>query len=243
MNYLAQLSLLGLFLGAAVSLARRLPRRLALTVNAFSGGVILFFLITTVSDVITRLSELPKIGQAGPGYAVGSWIFAAATLLGIFGIPLLLVFIVKERRRPVVVAIALGLFNLAIAMKLASELFYGLSAVTLLAIVLLTGLFVLEGIVIGSPFISQKPAPAQVVSLVIAVVLAALAGFNIPGGAAPDYVIPFSEAVAAGFFLFYLPFSLTAGTNPNDVKWHFIGLLTGLCLTGSVVTALALVTG
>ncbi len=108
MNYLAQLSLLGLFLGAAVSLARRLPKRLALTINAFSGGVILFLLITTVSDVVTRLSELPKIGQAGLGYAVGSWVFAAATLFGIFGVPLLLIFIIKERRRSVVVAIALG---------------------------------------------------------------------------------------------------------------------------------------
>jgi len=91
--------------------------------------------------------------------------------------------------------------------------------------------------------IKGQPSPMYVLSLGLIAGLPALAGFNLSAAANNDLISPFLQAASAGFFIFYLPFVLTIGKDQNDVRWQFIGMLTGLVLAGALLTALPILGG
>lgn len=243
MSPIAQLTILALFLGLAVYLSRGLPKRVILVVNAFASGSILFFVISTTSVVVTRIAELVQTKPAYTGFLGVPWVFAAITLSAIFVVPLVMVFVVGERRRSVIIAVAMGLFNLGFCLTTGNEAASGILSLTPVTAALLALLFLLEGVSIGALLMKAKPSFSFVLTLAITAAAPALVGFNLPSVSSADIFVPIAYAAAAGFMLFYLPFILgTAGGNKaNDVKWHFIGMLGGLFTTGLVYTAFNLV--
>jgi ZIP family zinc transporter len=237
-----QLTVIAIFLGLTVYLGRAWPRRVILAINALAGGVILFLIIKTVSDIVTRISDIFN-SELATSLPLSPVIYAVVSLFGLVAIPLILVFSVGERRRSVVLAVAFGLFNLAMALSLGSEVANGLYATGPAAAAALFLLFLLEGTAIGALLMRGRPKLLYVLSLGLTAGLPALAGFNLSVAVNNDLIVPFIQAAAAGFLVFYLPFSLAVGKDQNDVKWQFIGMLTGLILAGLVATALPLLGG
>jgi zinc transporter ZupT len=242
MNLLTQLTVLAVFLGLAVYLARGLPKRVILVANAFAAGSILFLIISTISVVITRIAELSQANRATVGFLSNPWVFAAITLFAIFVVPMIMIFTVGERRRSVIIAVALGLFNLGFGLTAGSDTVSGILGITIGVGALLALIFLLEGVAIGALLMKARPTPWFVIGLGATAVLPALVGFNLNSVSSLDIFVPLIYAAAAGFMLFYLPFILgmTNGGNSNDIKWHFIGILTGLFVTGLVITAFSL---
>ncbi len=232
-----QTTVAALLIGLAVYLGRSWPRRVILTINALAGGVILFLIIRTVSDVVTRISEMLHGGQPAP-MALNPVIFTAAALAGLVGVPFLLVFAVRERRRSVVLAVAFGLFNLSLTLVMGGEAATGIYSPGPAVPIVLFLLFLLEGVSIGALLMKGQPAFVYVLGLGLTAGLPALVGFNLSAAVNNDLIVPFVQAASAGAFIFYLPFIMTIGKDQNDVRWQFIGMLTGLILAGLLVTAL-----
>lgn len=239
MTLLTQLTVAAVFIGLSVYLGGGLPRRVTVTVNSLGAGVILFLIIKLVSDVVTRLAELFRNEPGAVPFSLNPWIFSAISIFSVVGIPLILVFIIRERRRSVILAIAFGLFNLTLALVASTDTVNGLYSDNIFVTMTLALLFLLEGLAIGSLLIKNKPGLFYVLTLGLTVSLPAVAGFNLGAASNLDLVLPFSQAAAAGFLIFYLPFIIAVGKN-EDVKWQFIGMLTGLILTGAIITALPL---
>jgi zinc transporter ZupT len=242
MNLLTQLTVLAVFIGLAVYLARGLPKRVVLVANAFAAGSVLFLIISTVSTVITRIAELSQANQAAVGFLGNPWVFALITLFAIFIVPMIMIFTVGERRRSVIIAVAIGLYNLGFGLTVGSETVSGILGISVNVGVLLALIFLLEGVAIGALLMKARPNPLFVLGLGATAILPALVGFNLTSAGSLDLIVPLTYSISAGFMLFYLPFilGLTDGGNSNDIKWHFIGLLTGLFLTGLVTTAFSL---
>lgn len=236
-----QFTVAAIFIGIAVYLGRGWPRRIILTINALAGGVILFFIIKMGSEVINRLGELLVAGQAA-NIKMNPVIFSAVTGFGLIGIPLILVFAVRERRRSVVLAIAFALFNLAVCLTITGDASSGLYSAGIGTGTAFFFIFLLEGVSIGALLMKGRPEILYVLGLALTPSLAALAGFNLPG-ADTSLVVPFAQAAATGFLIFYLPFIMAVGKDQNDVRWQFIGMLTGLVLAGAFVTSLPLLGG
>jgi hypothetical protein len=232
-----QLPVIAVFIGLLVYLGRSWPRRVILTINALAGGIILFLIIKTVSNVINGVSATLGSEQS-VSMPLNPVIYTGVSLFGLVGIPLILVFAVGERRRSVVLAVAFGLFNLVFALVIGSETATGLYSAGLLATGAMLILFLLEGVSIGALLMRGQPEPLYILGLGLTAVLPAIAGFNLGASASLDLVEPFILAAAAGFFIFYLPFILKVGKDQNDVRWQFIGMLAGLILAGLVVTTL-----
>ncbi len=242
MTLLVQSTVAAILLGSAIYLGRSWPRRVILAINALAGGVILFIIIKTVSDVVTRISEMLHGGQSTP-MPLNPAIFTIAALIGLVGVPFLLVFAIRERRRSVVLAVAFGFFNLSLTLVIGSEATTGIYSPGLAAAAALFLLFLLEGVSIGALLLKGQPAYAYVLGLGLTAGLPALAGFNLSAAVNNDLIVPFVQAASAGFFIFYLPFIMTVGKDQKDVRWQFIGMLTGLILAGLLVTALPLLGG
>ncbi len=236
---LAQFTVIAIFLGLAVYLGRKAPARVILTINAFAAGTILYFIVMTMSNVFNRAAELVQLGNTS-ALLLNPVMFVMVCLLGLVGIPLTLVFAVGERRRSVIIAIAFGLLNLGLFLNIGSNVVEGLYAVTIATLALLSVLFLFQGLSIGALLMRTEPALSYVITLGLIAALPALIGFNIPSVHSLDFVSPFVQATAAGFMIFYLPFIMAVKTNKKDVTWQFIGMLTGLALTGVLVTALPL---
>lgn len=235
-----QLTIAAVFVGLAVYLGGNLPRRVILTLNSLGGGVILFIVVKLVSEIINRLTELFRNKPGAVSLAQNPWLYSAVTLFGLVGIPLILVFLVKERRRSVVLAIAFGLFNLTIALVISTDAANGLYSLNAFVAATVALLFLLEGVSIGALLIKLRPSPFYVLFLGLIVALPASAGFNLSGASNIDLIVPFAQAAAAGFLVFYLPFVLSPGKDNKDVKWQFIGMLTGLVVTGALLTTMPL---
>lgn len=242
MTLFIQSTAAAILLGLTIYLGRNWPRRIILAINALAGGVILFFIIKTVSDVTTRISDMLHGGQtvSAPFNPV---LFTFISFLGLVGVPFLLVFAVRERRRSVVLAIAFGLFNLSFALVVGSEAATGIYSPGPAAIIVLFLLFLLEGVSIGALLMKGEPAFLYVLTLGLTAGLPALAGFNFSAAVNSDLIVPFIQAASAGFFIFYLPFIIAAGKSQKDVSWQFIGMLLGLVLAGLLVTALPFLGG
>jgi hypothetical protein len=242
MAILVQTSVIAILIGLLIYLGRSWPRRVILTINAMAGGVILFLIIKTVSEVVTRISE---IFHSAPTSSVSLTpaIYTGVSLFGLIAIPLFLVFAVGERRRSVVLAVAFGLFNLSLALALSGEVANGLYTAGPAAAGALFLLFLLEGFSIGALLMRGQPKLLYVITLGLTAALPAIAGFNLGAGVSNDLIAPFVQATSAGFFVFYLPFILSVGQDQEDVKWQFIGMLTGLVLAGLVFTALPFLGG
>lgn len=243
MTIWTQLTIAAVFLGLSIYLAGDIPRRAIVFFNAVGGGVILFLIIKLSSEVITRLAELLHNEPGAVTFSLNPWIFSVISLLGLFGIPLILVFIIRERRRSVILAVAFGLFNLTIALFISTEAANGLFFISVLVTLVLAILFLLEGFAVGSLLIKSRPGSLYVLSLGVIIALPALAGFNLSGASDLNLIIPFAQAGAAGFLIFYLPFIINVSKNNSDVKWQFIGMLIGLITTGAILTALPLLGG
>ena len=237
-----QFTVVAVLLGLVIYLGRGWPRRVILAINALGGGVILFLIIKTVSDVVTRIGEILSSEQAA-SVPLGPVIYIIVSLFGLVGIPLLLVFAVGERRRSVILAVAFGLFNLSIALVIGSEAASGLYTAGPATAGALFMLFLLEGVSIGALLMRGQPEPLYVLGLGLTACLPAIAGFFLGTAANNDLIVPFIQAAAAGFFIFYLPFIMAVGKDQKDVRWQFIGMLTGLILAGLVVTALPILGG
>jgi hypothetical protein len=240
MTLIAQLTVLAVFAGLAIYMAKSLPKRVILAINAFAAGVVLFLIVMTTSSVINRGSEMVNAGQTGAGFMGNAWIFLAAASAIIFGLPLVLIFVFGERRRSVIIAVAMGLLNLGLSITLGSDLASGLIPVAALSIVLLVGLFLMEGVSMGALLMKTHVNPMFVLSLGLIAGLPALAGFNNPWPGAIDWVVPFAYAASAGFMIFYLPFILGTSHAPNDIKWHFIGMIGGLFTSGLIISMLTM---
>ncbi|MFA5866734.1 MAG: hypothetical protein WC891_02040 [Actinomycetota bacterium] len=243
MTLLVQSTVVAILLGLVVYVGRSWPRRVILAINALAGGVILFLIVKTVSDVVIRIGEIFQSGQPAPTLAFNPVIFTVVALFGLVGVPLLLVFAIRERRRSVVLSVAFGLFNLSLALVIGGEAATGIYSAGAAAAGALFLLFLLEGVSIGALLIKGQPSPMYVLSLGLIAGLPALAGFNLSAAANNDLISPFLQAASAGFFIFYLPFVLTIGKDQNDVRWQFIGMLTGLVLAGALLTALPILGG
>jgi len=243
MTIAAQLTIIAIFIGLAVFRATGLPKRIILVINALAAGSILYLIITTVSTVGGRAAELLQSATRGGGFIGNAWIFTALAVVGIFAVPLILIFVVAERRRSVIIAIAFGLFNLGLTLTYAGDVSSGLMTATVTFVILLAVLFALEGLSIGALLMRSEPEWLFVAGLGLTAGLPALLGMNLTSVRSLDLIVPFVYAAGAGFMLFYLPFILGAGKTSNDIKWHFIGMLSGILLTGSLLTALPLVAG
>ncbi len=239
MNPVAQLTVIAIFLGLAVYLAKDLPKRVVLVINAFAAGSVLFFIISTISGVIGRMAELFQSSTFAGGIFANPWVFTILALAAIFATPLIMIFVVGERRRSVILAVALGLFNLGFALTVGNEVSSGILNVTAGPGILLAVFFLLEGLAIGALLLNAQPSWLLVAGLGATATVPALIGFNMPALGSLDVFVPFAYAAAAGFLLFYLPFilGLNDKNTPNDIKWHFVGLLTGLFCTGLIYTA------
>ncbi len=243
MTLLVQTTVAAILLGLLIYLGGSWPRRVILAINALAGGVILFLIVKTVSDIVIRIGELLQSGQPATTLEFNPLVFITVALFGLVGIPLILVFALRERRRSIILSVAFGLFNLSLALVIGGEAATGIFSVGPAAAGALFLLFLLEGVSIGALLMKGRPAPAYVLSLGLIAGLPALAGFNLSGAAGNNLIAPFVQAAAAGFFIFYLPFVLTVGKDQNDVRWQFIGMLTGLILAGSLLTALPILGG
>ncbi len=239
MNPVAQLTVIAIFIGLAVYLAQDLPKRIVLVINAFAAGTVLFFIISMVSGVLGRMAELFQANTFAGGIFANPWVFTVVALLAIFVSPLVMIFVVGERRRSVILAVALGLFNLGFALTSSNEVASGILNVTIGPALLLALIFLLEGLAIGALLLNARPSWYLVTALGATTVVPALIGFNMPSLGSLDVFVPFTYAAAAGFLLFYLPFilGLNDKNSPNDIKWHFIGMLSGLFCTGLIYTA------
>jgi hypothetical protein len=232
-----QLPVISVFIGLLIYLGRGWPRRIILTINALAGGIILLLIIKTVSNVINGVSATLASEQA-ISMPLNPVIYVAVSLFGLVGIPLILVFVVGERRRSVVLAVAFGLFNLVFALVIGSEAATGLYSASLVTTGAMLILFLLEGVSIGALLMRGQPKPLYILGLGLTAALPAIAGFKLGASASLDLIEPFILAAAAGFFIFYLPFILTVGKDQHDVRWQFIGMLAGLVLAGLVVATL-----
>ena len=240
MTLTAQLTVLAVFAGLTIYLAKSLPKRIILAINSFAAGNILFLIVMTTSSVINRGAEMIDAGRAGTGFLGNAWLFLAVTSVAIFAVPLVLIFVVGERRRSIIIAVAMGLLNLGLALSLGGDAATGLIPFTSLTVTLMAFLFLLEGLSMGALLMKTQVNPWFVVSLGIIAGLPALAGFNISSVQAADVIIPFTYAASAGFMIFYLPFILGTSHSSQDIKWHFIGMITGLFTSGLIVTTLTL---
>jgi hypothetical protein len=238
MTLLAQFTIAAVFVGLAVSLGGNLHRRVILALNALGGGVIMFLIIKLVSEIMTRLSELFRNKPGAVSLAQNPWLFAAVTVAGLVVVPLILIFVVRERRRSIVLAIAFGLFNLTTTLIISTDTANGLYTLNAFSTTGVALLFLLEGVSIGALLIKNRPGPFYLLILGLTVSLPALAGFNLSAASNIDLIVPFAQTAAAGFMLFYLPFVLSAGKDEGDVKWQFIGMLSGMIVTGAILTAL-----
>lgn len=242
MTIWVQLTVIAVLLGLVVYLGRGWPRRVILAINSLAGGVILFLIIKTVSGVVAQISEL-LLSEKVASIPLSPVIYATVALFGLVGIPLILVFAVGERRRSVILAVAFGFFNLSLALVVGGEMAIGLYAAGTATTGALFLLFLLEGVSIGALLMTGKPEPLYVLGLGLAAGLPALVGFNLGASFNNDLVALFVQSVAAGFFVFYLPFIMAVGKDKNEIRWQFIGMLTGLILTGLIVTSLSILRG
>lgn len=243
MNPFAQLTVAAIFLGLAVYLAKGLPKRVALVINAFAAGTVLFLIISMVSSIVGRVADLFEASGVTGGILADPWIFTVIAVGSIFIVPLVMIFVVRERRRSVILAVALGLYNLGFALTASNEVANGILGVSVAVALLLALIFLLEGLAIGALLLNARPNPGLVVGLGVTAALPSLIGLNIPAVGSLDVFVPFIYAAAAGFLLFNLPFLLGLNDNrtSNDIKWHFIGMLAGLFCTGLIVTAFSLI--
>lgn len=240
MIILAQLTILAVFAGLAINSAKSLPKRVIMAINAYGAGTILFLIVLTTSSVVNRGAEMIQAAQAGVGFLGNAWLYLAAASVAIFGVPLLLIFVFGERRRSVIIAIAMGLFNLGLGLSLGGDLATGLVSVSLITIVLMALLFLLEGVTMGALLMKTQVNPGFVITLGLIAGLPALAGFNMSSPLTLDFVAPFAYAASAGFMVFYLPFILGTSHSPQDIKWHFIGMIGGLFSAGFIISMLTM---
>ena len=235
-----QLTVLFVFIGLALYMAAGLSKRTVMFFGSFGAGVILFMIITTVSNVYTQATDLISAGQKS-GFVGSTWLFLAIAFFGILALPFFLVFVVGERRRSMIIAIAFGLFNFGMSLSLAGDFATGLITITWVTFIATALLFLTEGVSMASIIMGSKPEILYVLGLGLTAVGPAALGFNLSGARSLDIFVPFMNAACAGFMVFYLPFILGAGKTPEEVKTHFAGILTGLMVIGTVMAAVTVI--
>jgi hypothetical protein len=240
MELVLQITVITLLAGLSVAFAKRLNARGRIILNAFAGGSILYLIIQTVGTVSLRTAELLQGSSIGTGFVGNTWLFILVAVLGLFLLPLFLVFVVGERRRSVILAVAFGLFNLGLCLTAAGDTASGLLQVTLPLIIVFAVLFLIEGIGIGSLLLEAKTGLPMLVGLGVIAGLPALLGFNLTMVRSLDLFVPFMNAAAAGFMIFYLPFILSPGKSAGEIKAHFAAMLTGLLFTAGIVLSLGI---
>lgn len=227
-------------IGLAVALLRRPLRAFSVLAGALAGGLILYWIGAAISRLSQGAADVSAAASQASPVTVNAAIFIVSTLLGVIGGPLLVLFVGRERRFPVVLGIGFGLLNLSLALSLGQEIDTGLLTLGAGALVFLGLRYLFQGLALGASVLGKEPTPLTLLMLGLVSAGPIAIGALVATLPIKDFVEPLLMSSSAGLFVFTLPFLIGAVREREFIYRQFIGLLAGVVLTATVEIVLAI---
>jgi ABC-type glucose/galactose transport system permease subunit len=240
MSVLAGLTVLALALSILPALIKTYSSDSKDLLKAFTGGVLIYYIGSTLADLVNGARNLIFNTGQGAIFVGNTILFCVAIFTGLIAGPLFVIFVLKQKNVPYLMAMAFGLINLSFAFALNEDLSSGVLALGAVTIVLLVIRYILEGLALSSSTFDDEFEIRDFYVILAIVALPAVLGLFFASPSATTFVNPFIQSLAVGLFVYALP-RFIFDSSTGQKQYRFLLLIAGMSVASIVEIAAALI--
>lgn len=202
-------------------------------IKAFTGGVLIFYIGSSLAKLADSAGNLIFDVSQATVFVGNAILFAIAVLIGLVGGPLLIVFVLNQKRTSYLMASAIGLLNLSISFSLSEDISSGVLTLGVVVLAAFVLRYSIEGLALTASTLDEPVDPTEISLLIAIAIIPAIAGYFLATPTTTSFADPFILSIAAGLFTYLVPRFIFDPSYERN-RFRFLILIAGMSLTAIV---------